>query len=431
MKIIILALGTAGDVNPLIGIAKLLVGFGFEDLTFLTNSYFKSSLESAGLNFISVGESEIYKKNYHSGVFQKDRSFEAIDFQQKTFYIPQILPAYNYIAECTLSNSNLLIITNGEMDGARMAAEKFNIPVVQIVATPHVLRSFVEPTYPLSELFSDVKYSAHKELYVRSYFEGLDRAIFSPGRFGEQINKIRDLLELPILKKYALNQQHEKANLLIGLFPDWYAMQPEDWPKNIILTNFPMFDPNSSINKHKLDNFLLNNSRPIVFSMGSALQYSSNFFNESLIACKELGLPGVFVANDIEKIGIKFPEDILPLNYIDFKYLFDRSLLAVHHGGIGTVSQAIRAGIPQLVTAITWDQPDNGFRVDKLKLGKYIFPFENYSSIWATDAINEVLSNNEIKISCEQYSGMIKAKNGIEMAAAIIREKFLAGKIKF
>jgi len=41
----------------------------------------------------------------------------------------------------------------------------------------------------------------------------------------------------------------------------------------------------------------------------------------------------------------------------------------LHHGGIGTTAQALRAGIPQIVMPKAFDQPDNAMRIAALRLG--------------------------------------------------------------
>ena len=50
--------------------------------------------------------------------------------------------------------------------------------------------------------------------------------------------------------------------------------------------------------------------------------------------------------------------------------LFPRAALVVHHGGIGTLGQALRAGRPMLVVPWSHDQPDNASRVARLGVGR-------------------------------------------------------------
>jgi rhamnosyltransferase subunit B len=42
----------------------------------------------------------------------------------------------------------------------------------------------------------------------------------------------------------------------------------------------------------------------------------------------------------------------------------------VHHGGIGTCAQALRAGVPQLVWPQAYDQFDNALRIEALGAGR-------------------------------------------------------------
>jgi rhamnosyltransferase subunit B len=62
------------------------------------------------------------------------------------------------------------------------------------------------------------------------------------------------------------------------------------------------------------------------------------------------------------------------IDYIDFAYALPKSLAIVHHGGIGTTAQAIKAGIPQLIRPVKYDQPDNANRLYKLGLGSFVLP---------------------------------------------------------
>lgn len=46
--------------------------------------------------------------------------------------------------------------------------------------------------------------------------------------------------------------------------------------------------------------------------------------------------------------------------------------LLVHHGGIGTTARALQAGVPQIISPLAYDQPDNGERVVELGVGKVL-----------------------------------------------------------
>ena len=54
MNILIVAIGSYGDVLPLVGLAKTLLNRG-HDVTFFTNEHFTNLVQQAGLNFVPLG----------------------------------------------------------------------------------------------------------------------------------------------------------------------------------------------------------------------------------------------------------------------------------------------------------------------------------------------------------------------------------------
>ncbi len=56
--------------------------------------------------------------------------------------------------------------------------------------------------------------------------------------------------------------------------------------------------------------------------------------------------------------------------YIALQRLAPRATAMVHHGGIGTLAQGLRAGLPQLLAPVFFDQFDNAARLETLGLGR-------------------------------------------------------------
>jgi len=54
--------------------------------------------------------------------------------------------------------------------------------------------------------------------------------------------------------------------------------------------------------------------------------------------------------------------------------VFPRAAAVVHQAGIGTLAQAMRAGRPQLLVPVAFDQPDNAHRAAALGIARVI-PF--------------------------------------------------------
>ena len=63
------------------------------------------------------------------------------------------------------------------------------------------------------------------------------------------------------------------------------------------------------------------------------------------------------------------PASIFWQDYVPLRSLLPRVAALVHHGGIGTTAEALRAGTPQLVVPLAHDQFDNAARVRRLGAG--------------------------------------------------------------
>jgi rhamnosyltransferase subunit B len=96
---------------------------------------------------------------------------------------------------------------------------------------------------------------------------------------------------------------------------------------------------------------------------------ASRFFAVATEAVKRIDCRAVFVTREPKQVPLNLPASILTVEYAPFSTLLKRTSVFVHHGGIGTMSQGIAAGVPQLIMAMAHDQPDNADRLERLGAG--------------------------------------------------------------
>jgi rhamnosyltransferase subunit B len=75
-------------------------------------------------------------------------------------------------------------------------------------------------------------------------------------------------------------------------------------------------------------------------------------------------------AERVEQWRSHASDTVLITGYAPYSLLFPRAAINVHHGGVGTTAQALRAGRPQLIAPYLVDQPDNAARVVRLGAGR-------------------------------------------------------------
>ena len=184
-----------------------------------------------------------------------------------------------------------------------------------------------------------------------------------------QINAARAPLGLPQVRSL-LSHIADSADLSVTLFPSWFAPAVPDWPRPMISGDFPLLEPEPDAGfDDSLSAFLAAGPRPLVFTPGTGNIHAADFFACALAAVKRLGRRAIFLTGERAQVPSHLPESVLWQPYVTLSALLPHAAVMIHHGGIGTTSEALRAGTPQLITPFAWDQFDNGARVAALGAG--------------------------------------------------------------
>jgi UDP:flavonoid glycosyltransferase YjiC (YdhE family) len=83
--------------------------------------------------------------------------------------------------------------------------------------------------------------------------------------------------------------------------------------------------------------------------------------------------------------------NLLIVDALAHDLIFPHCRAAVHHGGIGTLFESLRAGLPTLVCSVSFDQPLWGNQVQRLGVGAHV-PFPELGADTLSGAIDTLLS---------------------------------------
>jgi rhamnosyltransferase subunit B len=159
-------------------------------------------------------------------------------------------------------------------------------------------------------------------------------------------------------------------DLSLTLFPGWFAGTQPDWPQPLFRGDFPLFDPNADAQMApELAAFLQAGAAPLVFTHGTGNTQAAAYFRHACAAADRLGRRAVFLTPHRDQVPADLPATMLWQDYVPLHRLLPHVAALVHHGGIGTTAEALRAGTPQLVVPLAHDQFDNGARVAALGVG--------------------------------------------------------------
>ncbi len=253
--------------------------------------------------------------------------------------------------------------------GARMAREKHGIPLITVHLQPLVFLSVYDTPV------------AHWSLeWLGSLPLALKRLLFSlphPVDF-LALSRLREICsEHGVIPPLSIWREwwHSPEGVLV-LFPEWFAMPQPDWPENLLLWDFPMEDLGREMPMGpEVSQFLEAGEKPVVFTPGSANLQAERFFETATQLVKRLGIRAVFVTRTELTLPAEMSGRILLVDFVPFSTLLKHASAFVHHGGVGTMAQGFRAGLPQLVMAMSHDQPDNANRLEKLGAGIALTPW--------------------------------------------------------
>jgi UDP:flavonoid glycosyltransferase YjiC (YdhE family) len=210
--------------------------------------------------------------------------------------------------------------------------------------------------------------------------------------------------------------------LVIGFFPEWFAAAQSDWPANIHLVGFPLWDSDESMSlTADAEAFVKEGAAPVVFTPGSAAATMHRYFRESVAALRELGIRAMLVTNFPEQVPSDLPEGVGVFGYQPFSALLPNASLLVYHGGIGTLAQTIRAGIPHLVVPHGHDQFDNAWRIERLGLGRSI-PQTRYRASLVANTIRGILGDVEGQARCRAMAPRVEPDRAVTTACELIEQ---------
>ncbi len=409
-NIVIYVMGTGGDIDPMVGVGIELQRRGFS-VAFLTNDYFKPRILAAGLEFLSVGTVEQYHKGNTPEAWE--RTNRSDNFEH--YHAPAFEPAFEYVKK--LANQKVLVLALGEESGARVAARKFNLPFIDFVLSPNIIFSAIKPPAPTSWVMpSHIPGFIMRFLLRRNRKAIFKRFCNAPHTVAYRATRKRLGCALPFRSKAT-------ALLKIAFFPEWFGMPAKDWPKNIKMVGFPLLNHANSSSRSEFDALIEKQGAPIIFTSGTGVKDVEDLFKEGRRICEQLQVPGIFVGGNS---GVEFLQGssfCAHMDYIDFEYALPKALAIIHHGGIGTTAQAIKAGIPQLIRPLKYDQPDNADRIYKLGLGTYVVP-EKFKAEQVAPIIGNMIQKGKTSKALAHYAADVRKSAAIVDACDLIEREF-------
>ena len=361
--IVLFTSGTGGDINPFMRIQAGLHQRGFRTVL-LAPTFHEKLVHGAGLPYQTFGTAEQFQAVLADPALWDERKGFGVVWRG---LLPSIRVMQDFVAALPPEQSCVVLSHPFLAPIAALARSiRSDLHIVGAYLAPANLRSVYDPmTLGSLNVPKWVPLPWRRALWRFVDWGWIDPELL-PG-----LNAARSAINLPPVAKHFLLHMQEVCDASVGLFPAWYAPSQPDWPTPYAAGKFPLLAvPVESTLPPTLERFLTAGDAPIVFTPGTGHQHARHFFETALAACRKLGRRGLFISANEEQIPKALPPEILWQPFAPFDVLLPRVAAIVHHGGVGTTAEALRAGVPQLVMPFAFDQFDNGIRVSALGVGQ-------------------------------------------------------------
>jgi len=367
-RIVLATYGTLGDVHPYLAIALELQARGHRPII-ATSEYHRRTIEAKGIEFHALRpDISFADKVLHQRLTEPKRGLERV---VREFMLPVLRMTYDDLLAIVEKDGGAdLIVSQILIFAAPLVAEKTGVRWVSTELQPGAFMSAYDPPVlapmPVLANFRRLGTTFHRVLFWAAKLKARS--------WSEPVRRLRLELGLP-RGRDALFAGRNSTQLVLALFSPEFAQAQPDWPANTRTTGFPFYDESNSNLDPELTRLLGGEEPPLVFTLGSSAVWDAgNFYAESVAAAQKLEKPAVLLAgnNECSQLTNLSRAKIVVASYAPYAQIFSRASTIVHHGGIGTTAQALRAGRPMLIMPFGGDQYDNGARVERLGVGRTI-----------------------------------------------------------
>lgn len=410
MHYILTPFGSAGDVYPFLWIGKILRSQGHR-VSILVPDKFAAGARAAGLEVQLVGPEDVFREAIDNPDLWKPHKGPFVVFD----YAGRALLPYFEAIRALASTGPATLIGSGLALGARLARERLGLPLVTVHLQPSVFLS----AHDFPQFGPGMGWLRSLPLGLRRFLLSLPNPVEWRCR---RAIRAACRAEGVCPPKRLFSDWWNSPDLVLALFPEWFGAPQPDWPAHTRCIGFPLHDEPAPI-APELEAFFHDGPPPILVTPGSAMAHGRRFFATALEVCTRLNQRALFVTRHPEQLPVNLPRTIRHCDYLPFSAAMPRCRAVIHHGGVGTLSQALAAGIPQLIIPMAFDQPDNAARLRRLGVGASLYPHQ-FSPEHGAATLRALLGSEPVTRACRAIAGRIQGEDAAGRLLEALRPPF-------
>jgi sterol 3beta-glucosyltransferase len=415
MRIAIIASGSRGDVEPYVALGKGLQAAGHV-VRLVTHQNFEGLVTSHGVEFWPVEGSVQDVAESMAALIESGNFLAILSRMSKEAQAGALALTSASLAAC--QGMDLIVAGIGGVFVGIAIAEKLGLPLLQAYYIPFTPTSaypaFVVPKPPswLGTLLNRPSYQVARQMMWQA-FRSADKAAR------------REVLDLPAATFFGpfSSKCVRGQPILYGYSPS-VIPAPPDWGADIHVTGYWFLDPAEDWTPDQsLADFLAAGPPPVYVGFGSmSSRNPEETANLILDALARTGQRGIIHTGWGGLRRADLPDSVLMVDGVPFSWLFPRVAAVVHHGGAGTTSAGLRAGVPSVVIPFFGDQPYWGQRIADLGVGPAPIPRKKLTADRLAQAIQTAVTDQAMRQRAADLGAKIRSEDGIARAVAVVEQ---------
>lgn len=407
MQITILTYGSRGDIQPFLPLSLGLMARGHA-VKLSAPSRFQTLIEGYGIQFVPLaGDPEVLSRRFNDA----GHNFVKMVRGLMEYAIDIGADVARQTAEAC-EDADLIIHTFSHIVGAHTLAREKNIPDVHIQTFPMFTPTGDYPNVTLPDL---------KLRALNRLTHVVSRQItWWTSKYGyEQVRRRAGLPKRKLYSPFDRDPLRPPTPILCAWSPG--VLPPSsDWKSNVHVTGYYFFDSDISYQPPvELQHFLEAGDPPVCVSFGSMVNRDAEkidrIIRESLKLTKQRGI----ILSGWGGVNQGSSNDLLYLDSAPHDWLLPRCTLVIHHGGAGTTSAGLRAGIPTIVVPFTADQPFWGGRIHAMGAGPRPILVKDLSVERLTQAM-AAAGGDAIRTRAQALGMRIRGEAGVNQAVELL-----------
>ena len=417
MRVCILTLGSRGDVQPYVALARGLDAAGYSTALLAAPS-FRSFIEANGVEWRSfdTGDPRALLQSEEARSLVRGMANPVRLVREMTRLIEPLLEKGYTEAWQNTADADAILVAPTALPLAPALHERRGTPFACAFLQPgHATREFGSWILPDPPRWLPFRGSVCRLTYKIGW-----QLLFN--LVGRAYDRARQqVLGLPPGRNPFAALERERWPTLYG-FSRSVVPRPADWGPEVELAGYWFLDRDPSWRPPaELEVFLDAGPPPICVGFGSMPSPDPTALTREVLGALELaGQRGVLLSGWGALAGVELPKTVFALEAAPHDWLFPRMAAVVHHGGAGTTSAALRAGVPSLVVPFIADQWFWGGRVAALGAGPRLFSRRKLDAACFGAALRDLVQNPSYRAGAERVAAELAVEDGVGRAVAAL-----------